>query len=678
MIKKNDFIFIQARLTSKRYPRKIFEKINDQSMIFFLYKRLIKVISEKNIVFVIPKNKKNEELYQFFKKNNILCFRGSENNVLKRFYEAALYFKANNIIRVTSDCPLTDPNLIKTMYKKFIKFKKVDYYSNTHQQGFPDGFDVEMFNIKGLALSLKLTKNKYHLEHVTTFLRKSKKLNKKSFKLKDNFIYPKLSVDTKKDLNRIKFIIKNLDKDNFSYKDILNKLKFLKKQFLSNKNILKNKTKKSQILWNVAKKKIAGGNMLLSKNPDRHLPNFWPVYFKSAKGNLIKDYDNNIFQDFYLMGVGTNILGYSNNVVDRAVKKSINSGNISSLNSYEELKLAEYLLDFHKEFEMVKFTKTGGEANALAVRLARAYSGKDKIAFCGYHGWHDWYLAANINNFNSKKNLDNHLMKGLETKGVPRNLKNTSFPFNYSDKESFNNIIKNHDIGTVKMEVCRSSMPDIEFLRHVRRETKKRNIILIFDECTTGFRHEFGGIYKSTGIKPDIVLYGKAIGNGYPITCVMGKKDIMKCSDRSFISSTFWSDRVGYVAAQKTLEEMYKNKSWRKIKQNGIFIQNQWKKLFDYFDISCSVKGIPGLPIFKFSHNHNLFRTYISQEMLKNNILAGDKIYISLSHDKEKILKYLYEFTKVLKKISLIDMYDEKINKYLLTSAAKKDFGRLN
>ncbi len=270
-----------------------------------------------------------------------------------------------------------------------------------------------------------------------------------------------------------------------------------KKLFKINSEILHNegfKLNKEQKLWKRATAIILGGNSLLSKNPDLFLPNKWPTYFTKSKGCKIWDLNNVSFIDMSLMGVGTNILGYCNSEVDNAVKKAVNKGNSTTLNCPEEVFLAEKLLNIHPWAGKVKFARTGGEASAIAVRIARAASKKDKIAFCGYHGWHDWYLSANISN---KKNLDKHLLSGLKTSGVPNSLKNTSFPFNYNDFESLKKITDNNDIGVIIMEVERNMKPKNNFLKKIRDLATKKNIVLVFDEITSGFRETFGGLHKN-------------------------------------------------------------------------------------------------------------------------------------------------------------------------------------
>ena len=419
-------------------------------------------------------------------------------------------------------------------------------------------------------------------EHVTPFFHIIEEIKCKNKVNKENLSKLRLTLDYKYDFLLIKKIFKEF---NFNYNiSILKNLKskMLKNILLKDKEKLQNlenKIKKSASLWNKAQNLIPSGNHLLSKNPRSYIDKIWPSYFKKAKGCQIEDLDGNKYLDFSTMGIGTNILGYSNNEVNNSVIKSIKDGNISTLNSYEEVYLAERILDLHPGLDMVRFAKTGGEANAIAIRLARAASGKDNVAICGYHGWHDWYLSVNLN---KKDNLDSHLIEGLNISGVPKKLKNTSFPFTYGNFHELKNLIENKNIGIIKMEVCRNTLPDINFLKKVRNLANKKKIVLIFDECTTGFRKTFGGLYKSINVKPDVLVLGKALSNGYSLTAVLGKKEIMSSLDKSFVSSTFWTERTGYVAAIKTLELMEKYKSWKIIDNIGQKLQKKWRDFFRF------------------------------------------------------------------------------------------------
>ena len=212
----------------------------------------------------------------------------------------------------------------------------------------------------------------------------------------------------------------------------------------------------------------------------------------------------------------------------------------------------------------------------MAIRIERSESVKDKVAICGYHGWHDWYLSVN---HNSKNGLDTHLLPGLQPLGVPKNLKNTVYPFNYNNFEELNIICENNDIGIIKMEVTRNIGPKNDFLKKVRNLATKKGIVLIFDECTSGFRETYGGIHKKYGVEPDLAMYGKTIGNGYALTAVVGKKEVMSYVESTFISSTFWTERIGPTAALKTLEMMERMRSWEIITEIGNKVRKGWKRI---------------------------------------------------------------------------------------------------
>jgi len=350
------------------------------------------------------------------------------------------------------------------------------------------------------------------------------------------------------------------------------------------------------------------------------------------------------------MGIGTNILGYGHPEVDEAVVQTIRDGNMSTLNCSEEVNLAEKLIELHPWAGMVRLARTGGEANAIAIRIARAASGRDKVAVCGYHGWHDWYLSANLHD---NKSLNGHLLPGLETKGVPQNLRNTVFTFNYNKFDELEALVNAHDIGTIKMEVIRNSEPERNFLNKVRKLANSKNIILIFDECTSGFRETYGGIHKKYDVEPDMAMFGKALGNGYAITSIIGKSEIMNEAQSTFISSTFWTERIGPTAAIKTLEVMKREKSWEKITKIGNEISKIWKKLSNKYQLPLTVYGLSALIKFKFNSKLNLeYKTFITQEMLKKGFLAADSVYVCIEHTPDILKSYEHALDSVFEIIA--------------------------
>lgn len=431
-----------------------------------------------------------------------------------------------------------------------------------------------------------------------------------------------------------------------------------------------------QKLYEKAKTLIPGGTMLLSKRPEMFLPDNWPSYFSKSKGNKVWDLDGNQFTDMSIMGIGTNTLGYGHDEVDGAVMKTVLNGNMSTLNCPEEVYLAEKLVEMNPWADMVRFARSGGEANAIAIRIARAASGKDKVAICGYHGWHDWYLSTN---HNSGDGLSGHLLPGLEPAGVPKNLKDTVFPFHYNNIEELETIVATQDIGVIKMEVVRNFGPEDNFLHKVRDLATKNNIVLIFDECTSGFRETFGGIYKKYGVEPDMAMYGKTIGNGYALTAVVGRRAVMEAAQKTFISSTFWTERIGPTAALKTLEVMERIKSWEIITAKGKQMQEGWQKVADSNSLSITISGIPSLTTYSFnSADALLFKTFITQEMLKKGFLASTNFYASIAHEDTDFELYFSELDTVYKKIKEHENGEIDINSLMEGPICHSGFKRLN
>lgn len=431
-----------------------------------------------------------------------------------------------------------------------------------------------------------------------------------------------------------------------------------------------------QELYKKAKALIPGGTMLLSKRPEMFLPEQWPSYFSKTKGCSVWDLDGNELIDMCIMGIGTNTLGYGNDEVDAAVLETVKSGNMSTLNCPEEVYLAEKLIEINPWADMVRFARSGGEANSIAIRIARAASGRDKVAICGYHGWHDWYLSANHNDGDE---LSGHLLPGLSPKGVPRNLKDTVFPFHYNNFAELLSIVEKNDIGVIKMEVVRNFGPEDNFLQKVRDLATQKGIVLVFDECTSGFRETFGGIYKKYNVEPDIAMYGKTIGNGYALTAVVGRKSVMEAAQTTFISSTFWTERIGPTAALATLKVMERIKSWEIITSKGKKMQSEWQNLALQHNLSITVSGIPALSTYSFNSKNALeYKTLITQEMLKKGFLASTSFYACTAHTDDKFESYFTALDEVYKIIANCENGSVDVHSLLEGPVCHSGFKRLN
>jgi len=366
-------------------------------------------------------------------------------------------------------------------------------------------------------------------------------------------------------------------------------------------------------LWQRANAIMPGGNSLFSKTPDRYCPGRWPPYYKTAHGITIETPDGKWYQDFSVMGAGNSVLGYADNDVDDAVQRVIYDGNVSTLNPVEEVELAEVMLKLNPKMDMVRFGRSGNDACQIALRIAREYSGKRQFAICGYHGWQI---------------------------GHPPQLDPECLPFEYGDVDAADHVFTD-DLGAVMMEPVRTRALDLEFLKFIRGECDRLNIPLIFDEVASGFRCNLGGYHQKVNLYPDIVTYGKAMGNGHAISAIVGKREFMEKARNTFISSMLWSERSGYAAGLATIEKMRETDAQSQIMETGKAVKNIWKRAATASGLRIDVSGLDPLATFGFvgDEDREIITTF-TQEMLKRGYLASGQFYASICHRPALVGEY--------------------------------------
>ncbi|MBO6577037.1 MAG: aminotransferase class III-fold pyridoxal phosphate-dependent enzyme [Rhodothermales bacterium] len=669
--------FVQARTGSSRFPGKVLEDIEGWPLIGWVLNRLAMASSLESVTLVTSKESTDDELCGVVESLGFPVFRGSELDVLDRYYRAALETSAETVVRITGDCPLIDPKIVDSVVGLHLK-SGADYSCNIAPPTFPDGLDTEVFSFSALKVAWKNATRLYDREHVTSFMRESGRFHTENYSCDFDYSGSRWTVDEKPDLDVVRSVCAHFrPQRHFAWTEVRELEVSEPWLFVRNRGAERNAGSavgSGQKTWRRAKQVIPGGGMLLSKRPEMFLPGKWPAYYSKARGCHVWDLDGNRFLDVSLMGIGTNLLGYGNPEVDAAVKKAVEAGNMSTLNCPEEVLLAEKLCDMHPFAEMVRLARTGGEANAIAIRIARAASGRDTVAFCGYHGWHDWYISANLSD---DAGLDGHLLPGLDPRGVPRALKDTALPFQYNRLDQLEAIVQNNNVGVIKMEVSRDSGPAPGFLEGVRRLADRIGAVLVFDECTSGFRAEFGGLHKLYGVEPDLAIFGKTLGNGYAITSVVGRREVMEVAQSTFISSTFWTERIGPSAALATLRVMERDRSWQYVTDLGIWLQDQWRQLAASHGIPLVVTGIPALSSFRVdSVNWLQYKTLISQELLKSGMLATNAIYVCTQHTRDLLQPYLEALGRVFAMIKLCEDGRE-IGELLETDVCHSGFRRL-
>ena len=438
------------------------------------------------------------------------------------------------------------------------------------------------------------------------------------------------------------------------------------------------KLRKSLAMQERAKRCIPGMTQLLSKRPDMFSQGIWPGYFSRTKGARVWDLDGNEYIDMSISGIGANVLGYADPEVDDAVKAAIDKGTSCSLNCPEEVELAELLCELHPWAEMVRYARTGGEAMVIAVRIARAHTGKDKIAFCGYHGWHDWYLAANLTD---NEALSDHLLPGLSPTGVPRSLVHNAFPFRYNHIKELEKIVSKHgkDIACIVIEPIRNQQPEPGFLEGIRSVADDLGAVFIMDEISSGFRLTTGGAHlKLTVVTPDIAVFSKALGNGYPISAVIGKAFVMEAAQSSFISSTYWTERIGPTAALATIHKHRSENVADHLQELGRQIQQGWMQLAAEHSLTITIGGITPLSHFNFSsESAGAMKAFFIQSMLEQGFLASNLFYSMHAHTTDNVQAYLKAVDKTFAELSDV-MNRGDIMKELQGLPARSGFKRLN
>lgn len=396
-----------------------------------------------------------------------------------------------------------------------------------------------------------------------------------------------------------------------------------------------------QKLWEKAKKLIPGGNQLLSKRAEMFLPNQWPAYFSKAKGPYIWDLDGKKYLDMSIMGIGACPLGYADPDVNKAVKCVIDRGSMATWNTPDEVELAELLIQLHPWAKNVRYARTGGESMAVAARIVRAHTGKEVIAFCGYHGWSDWYLATNLKD---PKGLNDHLLAGLEPKGVPHGLHGTILPFHYNRIDELEKIVKENKgkLAAIIMEPVHSEEPKDGFLKKVREIATKTGAVLVFDEISIGFKLTLGGSHLLYRVTPDMAIFSKGMSNGYPMAAIIGRRSVMQSAQDTFISSTYWTESIGPAAALATIRKMKRLNVPDYLIKIGTTANKGLERLAKKHGINVKIEGTPTMGSFSFSYgkDSNAVRTLFTQEMLDRGILASSRFYPSYAHTEKHLAIY--------------------------------------
>ena len=656
---------IQARMGSSRLPGKVMLDIAGRPMLFHVIDRVQQCRSIDKLMVATTDLKEDDPIALFCEKAGIACFRGSERDVLDRYYQAALHVGADAVVRITSDCPLIDPAVVDKVVHTYLDRPQDDYVSNTLHYTYPDGQDTEVFSMKALAYAWENATSPLDREHVTTYIRANAGKSCKLFNM-FNVTFTgrpmprglRWTVDEQADIDFVRAVFERLYPGNSSFdlNDILGLLAAEPQLTKINLNIARNEglylslldepplqakelvLDNSRALKAKARKFIPSCTQTFSKGPTQFVQPLCPVFLDRGKKAHVWDVDGNEFIDC-ILGLGPVILGYHYPAVEREVTAQLVKGVSFSLPHPLEVEVAEILTEIIPCAEMVRFGKNGSDATSGAVRVARAYTGREVIACCGYHGWQDWYIGTTSRNA-----------------GVPRSTRELTVPFAYNDIASLQTIFDRYpgQVAAVIMEPVSIEEPRDDFLAKVKDLAHRNGALVIFDEVITGFRLSLGGAQEYYGVAPDLACFGKAMANGFPLAAVVGTKEIMEVFDEIFFSFTFGGEAVSLAAARATLREFMTRDVIGVLWEHGQKLQEGVNVLAQQIGLGKVVKckGLPPRTVVQFEERTDagplLLKSLLQQEMVQRGILWAGYHNVCFSLTETDILDILRAYRAAL------------------------------
>lgn len=647
---------------STRLPGKVLQEIGGQPMLRHVVRRTEKSKLVDKVLVATSTDAADDAVADFCERENIACFRGSESDVLDRFYQAAKDFRPRAVVRITADCPLMDGEVVDEVINSF-QTENADYASNTFFYTYPDGLDVEVFTFDALEDAWTNAAKLSEREHVTPYIRLNEKFKTASVVGREKGGKGmRWTVDDTKDLQFVREIYSRLDgKPHFGWLDALAVVKENPELLKINQKAIMNegyyktlyaqaaggaaaklKLDESNALLEKAANLIPGCSQTFSKGYTQFVRGAAPVFLQRGAGARVWDVDGNEYID-YIQGLLPNILGYANEEVNRAAFEQLQQGHSFSLPHPLEVKLAEKLTEIIPCAEMVRFGKNGSDATAGAVRAARAYTGRERVACSGYHGWQDWFIGSTTRNA-----------------GVPQGVRDLTHPFLYNDLSSLENLLENHkdEFAAVILEPVNFVEPHDNFLQDVKELTHKHGALLIFDEICSGFHFGIGGAQKKYDVTPDMACFGKAMGNGFPIACVVGQRDVMKVFGEIFFSFTFGGEVASMAAALKVLEILETTDALDRMNENGKRLQDGFNALSAEAGLAERFEcvGFPFWSLMKFrdagGKDSLLERSLFSQEVVKRGVLTLVTHNMTAAHDAVTTEKTLEVYAEVFKTLA--------------------------
>ncbi len=684
---------VQARMGSTRLPGKVLADIAGVPMLAWVLKRLAGCQAVDKIMVATSDTVQDDVVAEFCKESGMPCYRGSQDDVLDRYFQAATMVAADAVVRITADCPLLDPEVVDKVVREFLETPGCDYASNTVHYTYPDGLDAEVFTYSALKKAWENARSPLEREHVTTYIKTKEKNGTPAFSVlgvehEGEKIPPGLrwTVDTQEDMEFVRAVYSHFagQQDEFGFRDVLDllenkpELKALNDTCLRNEGLYKSllqeepmPAKDLRLANSSAFKERAGtlipsGSQTFSKGPSQFIQGVSPVFLERGDKSHVWDVDGNEYIDC-ILGLGPVILGYNDYRVRKAVEEQAVKGASFSLPHILEVEVAEMLVDFIPCAEMVRFGKNGSDATSGAVRAARAYTGRDLVVCCGYHGWQDWYIGTTTRNI-----------------GVPEVARGLTKTFPYNNLAALKKIFDRYpnQIAAVIMEPVSVEEPHENFLQSVKKISHENGALLIFDEVITGFRLAKGGAQEYFGVTPDMACFGKAMANGYPLSAVVGTRDVMEVFDDIFYSFTFGGEAVSLAAAKATLETFRQEDVIGILWEQGARIKEGFTVLAEHLGLADTLrcKGLPPRTVIEFNPPPGfeplVVKSVLQQEMVRRGVLWAGYHNVCFSMSEADVLHILKAYRASLPMVKKA-LQSENAEQFLLGPAVSPLFRKV-
>jgi len=638
---------VQARMASSRLPGKIMADMQGRPLLDVMLARVARAELVDDLWVATSTKAQDDAIDAFCASKGVHCFRGDEADVLSRISGAAAAAEADVVVRLTADCPFADPGVIDAAVAQF-RAEDVDYLSNVVQRTFPDGLDVEVFTRATLERTVREATLPALREHVTVYMRSGVFPHYPSGKFRmghlvnaANFSHLRWTVDRREDLAFVRAVLPRL-KEEFSWLDLVALLTRDAELLQYNRRHRARRPAipmpaegappprvfvKSDSEFERASRTIPLATQTFSKSHMQWVRGAAPLFVERAHGCRFTDIDGNHYID-YVLGLLPVVLGYGDADVDAAIVAQLEKGIVFSLAHPLEAELAERLTRLIPCAEMVRFGKNGSDATSAAIRLARAYTGRDRIAICGYHGWHDWYIGT----------TSRHL-------GVPDVVRKLSTTFPYNDADALERLLRQDPQGyaAIILEPAGVEQPAAGFLERVRGLADHYGVVLVFDEIITGFRLDLGGAQKRYGVVPDLACFGKAMANGMPIAAIVGRAAAMRLMESIFFSGTMGGEALSLAAAVATVDKLERENVIERLWQRGAELRDEANQSFERHGFGGTVKfgGEGWWPRLKLANppvEANLLNSLLRQEFAANGLLLGASFNLCLAHDDDIVV----------------------------------------